>query len=135
MATETDADRWLKAILDDPGDRARLMVYADWCEEQGKAEEAAAACRGRMLLDDADRMAAVALEGCTMLPRSWDKRFLRSVIQPVACEAVNELSPKQRKMLWRLAHKYRRQIEPRNDGLPPDARRYVVKVAWWLAGN
>jgi hypothetical protein len=55
-----------------------------------------------------DRRAIEMLSRCTFLPRSYDKRFVRSL---AAMEQTNTpMSDKQLVHLWRMVYRYRRQI-------------------------
>jgi hypothetical protein len=47
------------------------------------------------------------LARCTMLPGSWDKRFVRDLI---GYSDDQVLSPRQAAMVEKLSHRYRRQI-------------------------
>ena len=58
-------------------------------------------------MTETERRAFLALNGCTFLPGSYDKRFARSFSNP---PADYELSEKQRAFLWKLVWKYHRQI-------------------------
>jgi hypothetical protein len=54
---------------------------------------------------------AKALARCTMLPGTWDKRFVRSVAA-IAASGVS-MTDKQVEQVDRLAWKYRRQLPVR----------------------
>jgi hypothetical protein len=57
----------------------------------------------------AERTCADALARCTFLPGEYNKRFARNI---AALPDDKELSDKQRANLFRLVHRYRRQIPP-----------------------
>ena len=77
------------------------------------------------------------LAGCTFLPGSWEKRFVRNL----SAEPKDyELSAKQLAALERLHYRYRRQLgEP--DMLKPlafrkeDELKAAQKLARWNAGQ
>lgn len=48
------------------------------------------------------------LSFCSMLPGSWDKRFVRDMLRQVTNSGL--ISQKQQACVDKLAHKYRRQI-------------------------
>jgi hypothetical protein len=55
-----------------------------------------------------------ALARCTMLPGSWDKRFVRDLQAfPDGCR----ITPRQAEMISKLLHRYRRQLRPNRWGL------------------
>jgi hypothetical protein len=54
-----------------------------------------------------ERRAAKALAGATILPGSFDKRFCRNI---AAYPADHALSEKQAALLWKMVHRYRRQL-------------------------
>lgn len=62
-------------------------------------------------MTQAERFISEALSLCRLLPGSWDKRFIRSICEK---DINTPLSPEQRKHLWRIAKRYRRQIERRS---------------------
>ncbi|MEN6533353.1 MAG: hypothetical protein ABFD89_06800 [Bryobacteraceae bacterium] len=69
---------------------------------------------------DDERIAALALRGCTFPLGSWDKRFVRSLHS----EALTE---RERPQLWRLFIRYRRQIDcPRKAELLQAAERLAA---------
>lgn len=47
-----------------------------------------------------------ALSGCTMIPGSWDKRFVTDMLE----RSPATLTENQRNQVRRLAYKYRRQM-------------------------
>ena len=53
---------------------------------------------------------ACALEACSFLPGSWDKRFARNMAAKSRHAPAGDFTEKQRVHLIRLAHRYRRQI-------------------------
>jgi hypothetical protein len=53
-----------------------------------------------------------ALNACSMLPGSYDKRFARALETKAAVNPEAALSEKQDAYLSQLIHKYRRQIKP-----------------------
>lgn len=48
------------------------------------------------------------LSGCTFLPGSFDKRFMRD-LSALPDKQTKELTEKQNRCLWKLVYKYRRQ--------------------------
>lgn len=127
-------DAILRAVLLAPEDEFTRGVYCDWLEDQGRSEEAEALRGGKMILDDADRMAAMALTGCRFVPGSPDKRFVREVSEGVANDDIDRLTPKQRRYLWRLVWRYRRQIRARSIDRPLLDKEYLIRVAAFLTG-
>ena len=51
-----------------------------------------------------------ALCRCSLLPGSWDKRFIGSMAQGMLDRNSNKTTEKQRATIIRLVHRYRRQI-------------------------
>lgn len=49
------------------------------------------------------------LSRCTFLPASFDKRFVRSMVDKANDPEPTPLTPKQDALLWRMVHRYRRQ--------------------------
>lgn len=48
------------------------------------------------------------LSGCTFLPGSFDKRFVRD-LSSLPDKEAKELTDKQKRYLWKLVYKYRKQ--------------------------
>jgi hypothetical protein len=61
-------------------------------------------------VDEAERQAALRLGGCRFAPATFDKRFARDMAARAESDPSLELSDKQRENLWRLAHRFRRQL-------------------------
>ena len=61
-------------------------------------------------MSDDEAAIAKALEICTFLPASWDKRFARDMAFAAKNSPERVLTEKQRASLLRLAIKYRRQL-------------------------
>lgn len=62
-----------------------------------------------------ERQRLAALHGCSMLPASPDKRFVRllyGAMQNVPGRAEQDLTPLQRARLEGLCWRYRRQLPP-----------------------
>lgn len=57
-----------------------------------------------------ERKVLEALLACSMVPGSYDKKFVRSVHNLLANDEDATLSPKQRVCVWRIGKKYRRQL-------------------------
>ena len=55
-----------------------------------------------------ERLAIELLSGCTFLPGSWPKKFVRSLF---AGPENQKITVKQRRWIWKLVHRYRRQIK------------------------
>lgn len=51
-------------------------------------------------------MAVAELGRCTLLPGSWDKRFVRNM------QGIEKFTVRQAVTVFRLRHKYRRQTRP-----------------------
>jgi len=56
-----------------------------------------------------ERIAIEALARCTFLPGSWNKRFAKGL---AAQPEGTLITVKQRQCLWKLVHRYRRQMPP-----------------------
>lgn len=54
--------------------------------------------------------AAIALEKCTFLPGSYEKKFARGMAAIATSEPGRELTDKQLAYLEKLLHRYRRQL-------------------------
>ena len=110
-------DELLKAIFADPDDHLSRLALADWLEERERDQESRAWHRGRVLVQERDRLAALALTTCRYAPATADKRFAH-----IVCEALvapeswrkSDLTVRQWAMLWRNVWRYRRQILPRH---------------------
>lgn len=63
-------------------------------------------------MTEPERRLARALNRCTFLPGSWDKRFVRAMAFLEEHGPAHDLTEKQAANLARLAHKYRRQMPP-----------------------
>lgn len=55
------------------------------------------------------RLAIELLSRCTFLPASYDKRFVRSMVQMAEAPEPVSLTERQDALLWRMVHRYRRQ--------------------------
>lgn len=62
----------------------------------------------RFPMTDDEKRAALALEKCTYLPGSFEKRFARDMAG--IARGTAEITVKQRGWLWKQVHRYRRQI-------------------------
>lgn len=71
----------------------------------------------RTPMTDDERAVALALGKVNYLPASWDKRFGRDMAA-LAQQPDAALTEPQRTSLWRLRHRYRRQI-PTNVPVAP----------------
>jgi hypothetical protein len=60
-------------------------------------------------ITDRERAAIEALYSCRMLPGSYEKRFSRDMAA-VAQSDTAEMTDGQRRYLWRLVYRFRRQI-------------------------
>ena len=69
-------------------------------------------------MTDAQREMVTALQRCSFLPGSFDKRFVRDV-----AAQERDLTVRQDECLRGLAHKYRRQIGRCLDPLCPKCQR------------
>lgn len=58
---------------------------------------------------DKERRAAKLLNACIVAPRSWEKKFIRSVHAQI--KAKGTVTDKQVTWLWRLVAKYKKQIK------------------------
>ena len=63
----------------------------------------------RLPITDAQREQIRLLAGCTFLPASWDKRFVRALKAEEARGDAATLTDSQCEWLDRLTHRYRRQ--------------------------
>jgi uncharacterized protein (TIGR02996 family) len=139
LTSQQERDALLAAVLHAPYDKTRLAVFADWLEENGDPH-AEVLRRGRMPVDDADRMAAIVLQACNFAPATFEKRFVRNVCPGLSDDSTQELSPSQRFNLWRLVWRYRKQILAHGDmyhgamawQIPKANRRYLLRVAEFL---
>lgn len=61
-------------------------------------------------MDTVEKRAVICLHGCTFLPGSWDKRFVRSLYSQLESEPNKSLTLKQQKHLRQLHHRYRNQL-------------------------
>lgn len=93
-------------------------------------------------LTDLDRAAIACLGDVTFLPGSFDKRFAQhwsEMIDPLAPVNALKITEKQRIVLWRLVHRYRRKIRDKATvrlaaeiiGVPKEP---TVTKAGWLKG-
>jgi hypothetical protein len=66
------------------------------------------------LITERDKLLISGLAGCTFLPGSWDKRFVKAMYGYDSVERKiiypTEITEKQRGCLEELYHRYRRQI-------------------------
>ena len=78
-------------------------------------------------MTELDRDAIIGLEHVTMLPGCWEKRFARDMIRAKA--DGRHLSDRQRRSLYAVVWKFRRQI------LAREGKSLLAKVAIELAGK
>lgn len=69
-------------------------------------------------MSPAEQLAARALAECAFLPGGWDKRFANDMATRSRHHTA-ELTDLQRKHLWNLVHRYRRQIPVHIQSLAP----------------
>lgn len=91
-------------------------------------------------MTDAERAAARALSGCRLPPASWIKRFSRDMAARAEQTDAAALSEKQREWLWKLTHKFRRQMFKDGAGLTAEqVRRHfgdcVMNEQQWLTST
>lgn len=73
-------------------------------------------------MNEMEYRAIRALSDCVLLPGSWDKEF-SATLHEISKSSVPSISIDQKKHLWKIVHKYRRQI---TDGeLLDQASRFV----------
>ena len=106
MLEETEWDRWRR----EQEEKARGRLKEQQQIERNLSTK-------KTPITEHEREMILALSGCTFLPGSFDKRFVRSLYhyetyptRDGKIETVDEISEKQRYWLNQLAHKYRRQI-------------------------
>jgi hypothetical protein len=92
---------------------ALAMFLCDHVPADGAYQWAVEALRaGRVPLTSVDKTALTLLSGCRFLPGSFDKRFARDIDGQVSAAGPHaSLTPKQYWCLWRMVHRYRRQIK------------------------
>ncbi|GAB3303787.1 hypothetical protein GCM10027348_32080 [Hymenobacter tenuis] len=66
----------------------------------------------------AEQLAARSLAECKFLPGGWDKRFAHDMAVRSHYH-TSDLTDLQRKHLWNLVHRYRRQIPQHIQSLSP----------------
>jgi uncharacterized protein (TIGR02996 family) len=122
-------DTFRADIVLHPSEPAPKLVYADWLEERGRPNLLLR--HGTLQVSYADRAAGIALARCRFAPGTAEKHFARTV-----CESLDggdgwhwdTLTAGQLNLLWRMAWRYRRQIQLR----APDLAPAVLRVATWL---
>lgn len=61
-------------------------------------------------MTDLERTQADSLSGCTFLPGSWDKRFVRDMAAIARDRPTQSITEKQAAWLDELGHRYRKQL-------------------------
>lgn len=91
-----------------------MTLSDDWRDWKLKAEQKQAEEQKAMLdalsqekhpITEKERSAILALRGCTFIPASWDKKFVRSL------QGKEQISERQQYWLKKLVVKYRRQLK------------------------
>lgn len=82
---------------------------------------------------DASEAALICLlSRCTFLPRTWDKRFVRSLFTQLQDNPTRPLSEKQKVCLRKLVYKYRRQLSGGRCAINP-VYKLAIEVQDWCA--
>ena len=119
------------AFHEAPFSRSCAGVLADWCEENGGdlGQTWAGILREkRVPLTTFETLAAEALGRCSFAPRTFDKRFGRSIADSVIDASVvrrwvPSLTVKQYLWMWILLRRYRRTV-PKGEIVKEATRRY-----------
>lgn len=83
-------------------------------------------------MTEAELRAARTLSSCRFAPATFDRRFARDV---AAFPAEAVLTPKQRACLWRLVHRYRRQLPAGVVRMARGGKGPDMTDQEWLASN
>lgn len=123
--TDDTLTNFYAALRCNPFDSSLRMILSDAILEHGSTnEDAVLGLRDEdkplIPLATLDLHAAKLLTVCSFLPGSFAKRFARNV------PGLQQMSPKQYSLLWRLVYTYRRQL-PKH-GPVKDMAKHVNEV-------
>jgi hypothetical protein len=100
--------------LADAAEEAHDPLWRSIAAAAGRILKARGYAPAKVPFDGELRQQINALARCSILPGTWDKRFVRDL---AALPAGSQISPRQAQMIARLLHRYRRQLRPNRWGL------------------